>query len=118
MRVILVFLWLLIARGTSPAEEARAFSIAAASDRVFALEELAREFKADHPGLTVNVTTGASGTLTAQIARGAPFDLFMAADLEYPRRLVGLGQGGSEVIVFGRGHLVLWSTKADVDVTK
>jgi molybdate transport system substrate-binding protein len=66
----------------------------------------------------VNVTTGASGTLTAQILKGAPFDLLMAADLEYPRQLVKGGYAGSEVIVYGRGRLVLWSMKPGIDVSR
>src|SRR5690606_29897449 len=51
-------------------------------------------------------------------ARGAPYDLFMAADVEYPRQLVRGGRAGSEVVVYGRGRLVLWTMKADVDVSK
>ena len=119
MRSIIVLLcWLVTVCGGIAAEAARTFSLAAASDLIFALEELTGEFKAGRPGLKVNVTTGASGTLTAQIARGAPYDLFMAADLEYPRQLVRTGHAGSDVVVYGRGHLVLWTMKAELDVSK
>jgi len=56
--------------------------------------------------------------LTTQIMNGAPFDLFLSADLGYPRRLIEAGvadaagsAGSSTPIIYARGTLVLWARK-------
>lgn len=87
-------------------------AIAAASDLQFALAEVKVAFAKVQPGLEVAVTYGSSGNFYAQLLNKAPFDLFLSADLEYPRKLVaaGLADGATEFI-YSRGHLVLWVPK-------
>ena len=65
-------------------------------------------------GHTVKVSFGSTGKLYAQTIHGAPFDLFLAADAERPRRLVeeGLAVKGSR-FTYARGRLVLWSADKD-----
>ncbi len=61
---------------------------------------------------------GASGTLFAQIQNGAPFDVFLSADRDFPRRLVEAGLGGPEV-VYAVGALVLWTPRGSpLDLAK
>ena len=87
-------------------------SVAAASSLKLPIEEAARAFEADNAGVTVAVTLGASGAFFAQIQQGAPVDLFLSADREYPRKLVeaGLAAPGGDV-VYGVGRLVAWVPK-------
>ena len=85
----------------------RILRVAAAANLRPALEELARAFEADHPGVRVSPTYGASGTLFAQLGAGAPFALFMSADRDYPRRLVAAGLANEE-IVYATGRLVAY----------
>lgn len=56
---------------------------------------------------------GSTGQLYAQITKGAPFDVFLAADSERPLRLEeqGLGVAGTR-FVYAKGTLLLWSPKA------
>lgn len=63
-------------------------------------------------GHTVKVSLGASGKLYTQIKAGAPFDVFLSADEEIPKRLMqeGLAVGGSR-FVYATGRLVLWSVQ-------
>jgi len=87
----------------------RTLSVAAAANLKPALEELRRGFEAERPDVAVAISLGASGALFAQIQNGAPFDLFLSADREYPARLVAaaLGApGGERVYAFGK--LVAW----------
>jgi ABC-type molybdate transport system substrate-binding protein len=70
---------------------ARELSIAAASDLVFCLEELNRAFNKSHPEIVLKLITGASGNLFAQISNGAPFDVFLSADMRYPLELIKAG---------------------------
>jgi molybdate transport system substrate-binding protein len=82
--------------------------VAAAADLRFALNDLVRRFEADHD-VRVTTTYGSSGTFYAQLLNHAPFDLFLSADLEYPRQLAarGLTLPGSE-FQYGVGRLVVW----------
>jgi molybdate transport system substrate-binding protein len=92
--------------------------VAAASDLTFVLEELNAAFRAAHADTTVKVTTGASGSLFAQLKQGAPFDVFLSADLNFPRELVKAGVAEeASLTTYAVGHLVLWTTKTNVSVT-
>src|SRR4051794_33927711 len=71
----------------------RVVRVAAAADLKFAFADLAAAFRTKHPDITVQVTYGASGTFFAQLSDGAPFDLFLSANLDYPRKLVEQGRG-------------------------
>jgi molybdate transport system substrate-binding protein len=89
------------------AESARVI-IAAASDLNPVLSEIARDFEAE-TGHSVQITYGASGSLFAQIQNGAPFDVFLSANLRYPRELIAAGHAEQELLaVFAVGKLVLW----------
>jgi molybdate transport system substrate-binding protein len=93
-------------------------SVAAAANLVYALEALHAEFARATSDIALTVTTGASGNLFAQVANGAPFDVFLSADVDYPQRLVRAGHAAdSSFAVFATGRLVLWTTRTDVDVT-
>ncbi|MCS5724161.1 molybdate ABC transporter substrate-binding protein [Herbiconiux sp. CPCC 203407] len=50
--------------------------------------ELADEFEAEHPGLTVELTFAGSSDLVTQIAEGAPADVFASADENNMAKLV------------------------------
>jgi molybdate transport system substrate-binding protein len=83
--------------------------IAAASDLQAALPAIAAQFERD-TGRHVALTFGSSGNFSTQIEHGAPFDVFMSADMEYPKRLEqgGLTEPGS-LYEYATGRLVLWT---------
>lgn len=58
-------------------------------------------------GEAVSFSSASSGVLAAQIARGAPFDLFLAADRERPAQLVEAGSGREPPRCYALGALVL-----------
>jgi molybdate transport system substrate-binding protein len=83
--------------------------IAAAADLQFALEEITDVVAREHPDLEVTTTYGSSGTFLQQIVNGAPFDLYLSADLSYPRELVDRGLATEEnLFSYGIGRLVVW----------
>jgi molybdate transport system substrate-binding protein len=85
-------------------------SVAAASDLQFAFDDLAAEFRRQHPEIRVTTTYGSSGQFFAQISQRAPFDVFFSADLDYPKRLVEAGLASTEdVFPYARGRIVLWA---------
>ena len=63
---------------------AQAPTIAAAANLNFALTEIAERSRRAGREAS-NLVFGASGTLTRQIQDGAPFELFLAADEEFPQ---------------------------------
>src|SRR6476646_8306451 len=65
--------------------------VAAAADLKFALDEIITEFGKRHPDLIVKATYGSSGNFYAQLSSKAPFDVYLSADIEYPRKLIEQG---------------------------
>jgi molybdate transport system substrate-binding protein len=92
------------------AEEARPqLAVAAAANLRSAAEELRRGFEADRPGVAVALTFGASGTFFAQLQNGAPFDVFLSADRDYPAKVIAAGLGAAaDERVYAIGKLVVW----------
>jgi molybdate transport system substrate-binding protein len=114
---------LLIALGftllSSPAVRAADLLVAASANTSYMIKEVANAFE-KRTGHRVSVSTGASGTIYSQILNGAPFDLFLSADTDYPRRLEeqGLVRPGSST-VYAVGRLVVWTRVASgVDVAR
>src|ERR1039457_2908812 len=91
--------------------------VAAAADLEPVLPRILSEFQ-QATGIRAEATYQASSALTAQIQNGAPFDLFLSADLSFPKRLIDAGLAdaagtadSSTPIVYARGTLVLWARK-------
>jgi molybdate transport system substrate-binding protein len=85
-------------------------TIAAAANLSFALDEIARAF-ARAQGTRVELVFGASGTLTRQIRDGAPFELFLSADEEFPNQLSAAGLTRDAGAVYAVGRLVVFAPK-------
>jgi molybdate transport system substrate-binding protein len=96
---------------------AQNLTVAAASDLQAVLPAIASRFESD-TGRRITLTFGSSGNFFTQIQNGAPFDVFLSADSEYPRRLeqAGLAERGS-LTQYATGRLVLWTRNdSGVDV--
>ncbi len=86
-------------------------TIAAAANVQYALKEITQEFQKKYPAVRITKIISSSGKLTAQIVRGAPYDLFLSADMKYPEFLYEKGFAISKPVVYAKGTLVLWSIK-------
>jgi molybdate transport system substrate-binding protein len=98
---------------------AQGLTVAAASDLQSALPALAAQFEKE-TGQPVRLIFGSSGNFFTQIQNGAPFDIFLSADIDYPTRLAGLGlvERGS-LYEYATGHLVLWTRNdSGIDVRR
>jgi molybdate transport system substrate-binding protein len=96
----------------------RSVTVAVAANMKPAFEEIAARFKAQHPGVEVRSIFGGSGYFFAQIANGAPFDLFLSADAEFPAKVVEKGLGEGKAFTYAYGKLVVWvphGSKIDLD---
>lgn len=91
--------------------------VAAAADLSYCIDELGAAFTKQVPQAQVKVSTGASGNFYGQIRHGAPFDVFLSADMDYPAQL---GRDGAAVAAtltpYAIGRIVLWTLDARFDV--
>jgi molybdate transport system substrate-binding protein len=82
--------------------------VAAAADLGPALSELSKQYQTK-TAQTVRISLGSSGNLTQQIKNGAPFDVFLSADEEYPRQLISGGFAEPNSLYrYAVGKLVIW----------
>jgi molybdate transport system substrate-binding protein len=88
-------------------EPGRSVSVAVAANLKPAFEEIAKAFQAKS-GAEVKATYGASGTFFAQIQNGAPFDLFLSADAEFPAKVTEAGLADGKPFTYAYGTLVVW----------
>ncbi|MEA1955877.1 MAG: molybdate ABC transporter substrate-binding protein [Campylobacterota bacterium] len=86
-------------------------NIAVAANVSYAIDELKKEFKKLHPNIKVRVTLGSSGKLTAQIKNGAPYGLFMSANMKYPNALYKEGIAITKPLLYTQGSLAYLSSK-------
>ncbi|MGI9101526.1 MAG: molybdate ABC transporter substrate-binding protein [Terriglobales bacterium] len=100
-RVVILVLAVSLAVG------AQTLTVAAAADLGPALRQLAVDFQ-ERTGIKVALVLGSSGSLATQIEHGAPYDVFLSADMAFPHRLVNEGHGAGEVRLYAMGKLVLW----------
>jgi molybdate transport system substrate-binding protein len=101
----------------APAAAQTSLRLAAAADLEPVLPPILAQFE-QQTSIHVDATYQASAVLTTQIQNGAPFDLFLSADLGYPKRLIDAGfadaagsSDSSTPITYARGTLVLWERK-------
>src|SRR3984957_16877133 len=103
--------------GVAPLLAQTPLRIAAAADLEPVLPPILEQFQ-QATGIHAEATYQASAMLTTEIENGAPFDLFLSADLSYPKRLIDKGLAdaagsadSSTPITYAKGTLVLWTRK-------
>ncbi len=85
-------------------------TVAVAANVKFAMEELKTEFKKS-TGVDVKTIYGASGKFCTQIKNGAPFDIFISADMSFPDSVYRWGYAKEKPKTYAYGNLVLWTLK-------
>jgi molybdate transport system substrate-binding protein len=82
---------------------------AAAANVADTISETGAAFEAKSH-IHVKISGGATGALAKQIENGAPFDLFISADVETVDRLIAAGKLiPATRHIYARGKLILWS---------
>ena len=89
---------------------AEEITVATAANVQYAMEELKKAFKRS-TGITVHTVVASSGKLAAQIKSGAPFDLFLSANMKYPKYLRQHRFAVNDPKIYAYGSLVLWTLK-------
>lgn len=108
MKRALFFLCLSWVISGCQSQKTEKLTIATAANMQFAMESLIKAFTSE-TGIACETAISSSGKLTAQIEEGAPFDVFVSADMKYPARLFENGFSTAEPKIYAYGNLVLWS---------
>lgn len=83
--------------------------VAAAADLAVAFPELGKAFESQ-TGKHVDFAFGSTGLLAKQIAEGAPFDVFAAANVSFVDDVVKAGAcAGETKALYATGRIVMWS---------
>ena len=82
--------------------------LAVSANMQYAMAEITKSFE-EAEGVPCEIIVGSSGKLTAQILGGAPFDVFLSADMKYPKLLHEQGFAAGPPSVYAYGKLVLWT---------
>jgi len=101
---ILLFANLAFAQGTT---------VAVAANMKDAFAEISSVFKSTGKP-DMRVVYGSSGNFTAQIMNGAPFNLFIAADEQFPMELYKHGKTMNEGAVYAIGKLALIAKSSSI----
>ncbi|QJB56779.1 molybdate ABC transporter substrate-binding protein [Pseudodesulfovibrio sp. zrk46] len=103
-KILFAFCWLCFMAG--PAYSAD-LSVACAANFTGTMKELAALYE-EETGRSVQCSFGSTGMLYGQITKGAPYDLFLAADEKRPAMLFEQGLAESPS-TYAKGEVVLWS---------
>jgi len=92
-------------------------SVAVAANVSFVMEDLKKEFNKSHPDIKVDLTVGSSGKLATMISHGAPYHIYLSANMEYADTLYQNKVAITKPVVYAKGALALISNK-DLNLSK
>jgi molybdate transport system substrate-binding protein len=102
-RLLLVSVVMVLASSTGFAADAPTVRLHSAGSLRAAMTDIAAAYSTAY-GITVEAVYGASGGLSARLAKGEAGDVFTSADMGYPEALTKAGISGPTVL-FARNHL-------------
>ena len=97
-------------------DQSKKVTVATAANMESAMEALTEAY-ANKSGVEFELIVGSSGKLTAQIMEGAPYDIFVAANMKYPEAVYKGGKAKNAPKVYANGKLVLWSMADNTPVS-
>jgi molybdate transport system substrate-binding protein len=89
-------------------------TVAVAANLQYVFDDLGADFT-KNTGHRLKPIFNSSGKFVAQVMNGAPFDVFLSADMEFPEKLHQQGFTSGAPRAYAYGTLVLW-TMRDLDL--
>ncbi len=89
---------------------AQNLKVAVAANLQGVIKVLQKDF-AGKTGIEIEPIVGSSGNLSNQIKNGAPFDVFLSADIAFPEDLYKAGFATAKPIVYALGSLIICSNQ-------
>src|ERR1700728_3226884 len=85
---------------------AQNLKVAVAANLQSVIKVLGQDFK-QKTGITIEPIVGSSGNLTTQIRNGAPYDVFLSADMGFPETLFKESFSTKKPVVYAQGSLII-----------
>jgi molybdate transport system substrate-binding protein len=92
-------------------------NVAVAANVSYAIDALVKEFNKTNPNTNIQITLGSSGKFVAQIKNGAPFNIFMSADMKFAESLYEEKLAITKPVIYAQGSLAMLSSK-ELDFSK
>ncbi len=89
---------------------AQNLKVAAAANLQSVIKVLQEDFK-KKTGIEIEPIVSSSGNLVAQIRNGAPYDVFLSADMTFPQTLFKEGFSEKPPVVYAQGSLIICSSQ-------
>lgn len=89
---------------------AQTIKVAVAANLQSVIKVLGDDFK-KRSGIAIEPIVGSSGKLVAQITNGAPYDVFLSADMDFPQKLTDAGLTEQAPVVYALGSLIICTTQ-------
>ena len=104
-------------------EQAHTLRIAAAANLSDVLSAIVEGYKTDKglPNQDIDITFASSGKLYAQITAGAPYDIFLSANQEFPAKLAvdsSQAEMSHQPFTYAQGQLALYSVTRSLAALK
>lgn len=108
-KYIISVLWMVaVMTSCSENSEPQKLRIAVSSNMQFVLPEIVHSFEKENE-IECELIFGSSGKLATQIITGAPFDVFVSADLFYPNQVKEHLKITESPKVYALGNMVMWT---------
>lgn len=117
MKILKAILLSLLLLTQQVAIAAESLTVAVAANVKFAFDDLAAAFTQD-TGIEIKPVFSSSGKIVSQVKEGAPYDVFLSADMDYPDKLYKGGQAVTVPRTYAYGRLVLWTKSDSLDLGK
>lgn len=104
------YLLLIALLGIGSTSFAQKVKVAVAANLQSVIKVLQSDFK-QKTGVEIEPIVSSSGNLVAQIRNGAPFDVFLSADMTFPEALAKDGLTTQQPVVYARGSLIICSNQ-------
>ena len=85
--------------------------VASAANLTYVMPEIIKKFNSLYPNVKINLILSSSGKLTAQILRGAPYDVFLSANMKYPIKIYKASLSKTKPKIYAKGSICIFSLK-------
>lgn len=91
--------------------QASSIKVAVSANVSYAIGDLKKEFLSSHPNTKIDTIVASTGKLTTQIIHGAPYDMLLGANVQYPQKLYDMHIAITKPVVYAKGALIYLSSK-------
>lgn len=93
---------------------AKDFVVFAASSTKLAMQEIVKQYELENPDTKITIYFSATGKAYAQLTHGFKYDIFLAADTQYPTSIVENNNALGEVTIYAQGSIALYSKNKEI----